>query len=660
MKPKVGFITHCNTFCAFFCFVFIFSDSFVSGQIPAHGTKTTNKKAERLFNSATEAYNIRDYNKALAEIEKAIRTDSLFVEAFILKGDILSDKNQIPEAVKAYGDAIRISPEFSPNLYYIKANLEYSNGMYNDAKADFEKYITFDNIPRLKKNKAAAGIVTCNFAIEAVRNPVPFDPLNLGDSINSQDDEFINYITADDQILYFTRKLLKRFDIQLNKSLYEEDFFFSRRTDDSVWGKAVNLGSPINTAWNEGALTISPDSRYLFFAGCGRPDGYGSCDLYWSKKEGNKWSEPVNLGSAVNTEEWESQPSFSSDGSTLYFISNRRGGKGSSDIWMTSLNSDGTWSTPVNLGDSVNTPYEEQTPFIHPDDKTLYFASRGFMGMGGSDIFYSRKNNEGKWGAPVNMGYPINTFSDENSLIVNAKGNLAYISSDKLGGKGKQDIYQFKVYDQARPTQVTYFKGIVFNKETKQRLKADFELIDLKSGRTVAHSFSDSLTGAFFLILPVNNDYALNVSKPGYLFFSDNFSLSDIHSFNKPFIKNIPLQEIKIGEAVILRNIFFDTDKFDLKPESRIELQRLIDFLITNPQIVIEISGHTDNVGTREHNAVLSINRAKAVCEYLLQHGIGENRMSYAGFGFSRPVDTNETDHGRANNRRTEFKITDN
>jgi len=654
LNPNNFFLN--NPLRTFFYLFLIFSYSIISAQNPAQ-VVSTNKKAKKLFTNAVDAYNIKDYNKALSDLDKAIKADSQFVEAFILLGDILSDIHQIPGAIKAYGDAIRIRPDFSPNLYYIKANLEYSNGFYGDAKVDFEKYITFDYTPRLKKNKASAGIDACDFAINAIRNPVPFNPSNLGDSINSQEDEFINYITADDQILYFTRKLFKRFDIQLNKIYYEEDFFFSKRIEDSLWGKAVNLGPPINTNWNEGALTISPDGRYLFFAGCGRPDGYGSCDLYWSKRIGNHWSEPVNLGPVVNTEEWESQPSFSSDGSSLYFVSNRKGGKGSSDIWRTNLNMDGTWNSPVNLGDSINTPFEEQTPFIHPDDKTLYFASRGFQGMGGSDIFYSRKDPKGKWGEPVNMGYPINTFADENSLVVNAKGNLAYISSDKLGGKGKQDIYQFQVYEKARPTPVTYFKGVVFNKDTKQKLKADFELIELKSGKTIAHSSSDSLTGAFLLILPVNNDYALNVSKPGYLFFSDHFSLTDIHSFNKPFVKNIPMQEIKIGETVILKNIFFDTDKFDLKQESRIELQRLMDLLIKNPKIFIEISGHTDNIGTQEHNAYLSLNRAQAVCEYLIQHGIDKNRMSFAGYGFSRPIDTNETEQGRANNRRTEFKI---
>jgi len=641
----------------FLSLLFVISSSFISAQNPYQTLSTKNKKAEKVFFNAIDGYNNQDYAKAIAEVEKAIQIDPEFVEAFILKGDILSDTRQIPEAINAYRSAIHIKPDFSPNLYYIIANLEYSNGFYIAAKSDFEKYISFDYIPKLKKDKAINGIRTCDFAIYLVQNPVPFDPINLGDSINSPEDEYINYITADDQVLYFTRNMVKSRLVQQNKITHEEDFFISRRIVDTLWGKAKNLGPPINTGWNEGALTISPDGQYLFFAGCGRPDGYGSCDLYWSKRIGNYWSEPTNLGPIVNTEQWESQPSFSSDGATLYFVSNRKGGKGSSDIWKTMLNPDGTWNSPVNLGDSINTPFEEQTPFIHPDNQTLYFASRGFPGMGGADIYYCHKDSVDRWGKGINMGYPINTFADENSLVVNAKGNLAYISSDKLGGKGKQDIYRFQVYEQARPIPVTYFKGIVFNKETNQKLKADFELTDLRTGRTVVRSSSDSLTGSFFLILPVQNDYALNISKPGYLFFSEHFSLSNIHSFSKPFVKNIPLQEIKMGESVILKNIFFETDKYDLKPESQVELKRLIDLLIKNPELRIEISGHTDNIGTQEHNANLSLKRANAVCEYLIQHGIAENRMSFAGYGFSKPIDTNETENGRANNRRTEFKI---
>jgi outer membrane protein OmpA-like peptidoglycan-associated protein len=420
---------------------------------------------------------------------------------------------------------------------------------------------------------------------------------------------------------------------------------------------ALSLGPPINTHGNEGAICISPDGQFLFFAACNRPDGYGSCDIYWSGKSGDQWSEPFNLGPVVNSEAWDSQPSFSSDGKTLYFASKRPGGKGSSDIWKTELMPDGDWMPPVNLGDSINTKDAEMAPFIHPDDLTLYFTSKGHPGMGGLDLFYSRKDENNLWQKPVNMGYPINTYADEITLVVNASGDLAYISSDKLGGKGRQDIYSFKLYKEAQPLKVTYFKGIVFNKETKKRLEAKFELIDLTSGKVVIKSRSDPVKGEFLVALPTNKDYALNVSKTGYLFYSDHFGLKGESSEARPFIRDIPLQEISVGETVVLKNIFFDTDKYELKPESRSELEKLINLLQTNGKIRIEISGHTDNAGTEAYNLMLSKNRAKAVYDYLTEHGISAGRLSYAGYGLTKPIDTNDTEQGRANNRRTEFRV---
>jgi outer membrane protein OmpA-like peptidoglycan-associated protein len=420
---------------------------------------------------------------------------------------------------------------------------------------------------------------------------------------------------------------------------------------------ALNLGPPINTHGNEGALNISPDRNYLFFAACNREDGYGSCDIYWSKRTGTGWTPPENLGEVVNSPQWDSQPSFSSDGKTLYFASKRPGGKGSSDIWQSQLNGDGQWTTPVNLGDSVNTRMEEMAPFIHPDDQTLYFSSKGHPGLGGFDLYFSRKNILGEWSRPVNLGYPINTHADEITLVVNAVGNLAYISSDKFGGKGRQDIYKFPLYKEARPMLTNYFKGIVYDIESGKKLAARFELIDLVSAKTCAEAWSDKETGAFLLVLPSEKNYALNVSKEGYLFYSDNFFLTGINSQAKPFLKNIPLKPIKIGEVVILKNIFFDTDKYILKAESYAELQKLLGLLRKNPKLKIEINGHTDNIGSAEHNLELSKNRANAVYEFLIQYDIDKTRLSYSGFGYTRPIDVNTTESGRANNRRTEFKV---
>jgi outer membrane protein OmpA-like peptidoglycan-associated protein/tetratricopeptide (TPR) repeat protein len=618
---------------------------------------TKSKKAEKLFFSAVDAYNRQDYGNALNELQKAIGVDPGFIEAYILSGDIYSDEKQTGEAISSYKKAIAADPEFSPNLYYIVANIELSAGKYQDARTDYETFLTFQRILPDKKEKALGAIRVCDYGLNSMAHPVPFNPSNLGDSINTPNDEYVNAITSDGQRLYFTRLLPRNSQTVNPNASFEEDFYYSERQDSLTWKKARNLGPPINTHGNEGALSISPDGRYLFFAACERADGYGSCDLYWAKRTGNRWADPENLGSVVNSPSWDSQPSFSSDGRTLYFASKRAGGKGSSDIWKTELQPDGQWTPPVNLGDSINTRLEEMAPFIHPDDQTLYFSSRGHPGMGGLDLFYSRKDLSGRWRKPVNLGYPINTYADEITLVVDATGDLAYVSSDKFGGKGKQDIYSFPLYKEAQPVRVTYFKGVVFNKETKKRLEARFELIDLESAKTVVESKSDPGTGEFLVSLATDKNYALNVSKEGYLFYSDNFSLAGESTKTKPFVKDIPLQEIKVGETVILKNIFFDTDKYDLKEESRVELQKLTGLLNRNPTIRIEISGHTDNQGSQEHNLVLSKNRAQAVYDYLVGHGISKERLSYQGYGFSKPIDTNETEQGRANNRRTEFRV---
>jgi len=634
--------------------ILLLSFTGVSAQTSPLSTKS--KKATALFTEAIDYYNRKDFTKAMRILDKAIQDDPVFVEAFILKGDIFSEEHYPREAIGQYKKSIVANPDFSQVLYFIVANVELQTGLYEDARKDYEKFLSYPDQPKDKQAKASKNIKSCDFGISSMAHPVPFKPKNLGDSINSQYDDYINAITADDQQLFLTRKLPRVHHVPTESTEFNEDFYKAVKTD-SVWHKAINLGPPVNTEENEGALCISPDGKYIFFAACNRPDGFGSCDLYWSKKTGDIWSDPKNLGSVVNSSAWDSQPSFSSDGKTLYFASTRQGGKGSSDIWKTELQPDGSWSVPINLGDSINTAFEEMAPFIHPDNRTLYFGSRGHQGMGGFDLFYSRMDADGKWTTPVDLGYPINTYADEINLVVNAKGDVAYISSDKLGGKGGMDIYSFKLYKEAQPVMVTYFKGIVFDKETKKRLEAKFELIDLAIGKTVSCSFSDPVSGEFLLSLPTEKDYGLNVSKPGYLFYSDHFALRGENSKMKPFIYNVPLQPIRVGETVILKNIFFDTDKYDLKEESLSELAKLIQLLQGNPEIHIELSGHTDNHGSADHNIVLSRNRAQAVYDYLIVNGIAKERLSYSGFGMTRPIDTNDTETGRANNRRTEFKV---
>lgn len=617
---------------------------------------SASKKAQKLYKQAYERYQVREYTQAMELVDKALQEDNRFAEAWALRGDMAAEQRDVEGAIECYLKVVQFLPDMDYNLYVILGNLELMTGRYEEAKRNYEKYLSYNKGPANRRWQTEENILRCDFGMEMIAHPVPFNPYNLGDSINTLHDEYINAISSDKQTLYFTRRLPTSLIVKANSDAIEEDFYRSAFSD-TAWRKAVNFGPPINTRGNEGAISISPDGQLLFFAACQREDGFGSCDIYWSWKMGDRWSIPRNLGPVVNSEAWDSQPSFSSDGETLYYASKRGGGKGSSDIWKTKLLPSGDWTPPVNLGDSVNTPGEEQNPFIHPDDQTLYFASKGYPGMGGLDLFYTRKNPESYWGKPVNLGYPINTYADEITLIVNSTGDIAYISSDKLGGKGRQDIYSFPLYKEAQPNPVTYLKGIVYDKESGKRLQAYFELSDLQRNQMVVQATSDPIDGSFLVCLPANRDYALNVSREGYLFYSDNFALTGIRDQTKPFLKNIPLQPIKLGETVVLKNIFFDTDKYDLKPASFIELEKLVHLLRSNPSLKIEISGHTDIIGSEEHNLDLSGNRAKAVFDYLVSQGISPERMTFAGYGFSRPIDSNDTDEGRANNRRTEFRI---
>jgi outer membrane protein OmpA-like peptidoglycan-associated protein len=338
-------------------------------------------------------------------------------------------------------------------------------------------------------------------------------------------------------------------------------------------------------------------------------------------------------------------------------VSNRAGGQGGTDIWKCTKNEAGKWANLVNLGDSVNSPENEESPYIHPDNKTLYFSSEGWPGMGNKDLFLSRIKKDGKFSTPMNLGYPINTAESERDLIVSANAKTAYFSSERPGGNGGLDLYSFELYKEAQPQAVTYVKGKVFDKVTKIGLEAKFELIDLETGQMVMQATSMTGSGEFLVCLPINKNYLMNVSKNGYLFASENFSLKGLTDNLKAYEMNVPLTPIKAGEKVVLKNIFFETASFTLKEESKIELQKLKSFLILNAATTIEIGGHTDNVGDKKSNQILSENRAKAVYDYLIANEITKERLTFKGFGDTMPIDDNKTETGKANNRRTEFMI---
>jgi OmpA-OmpF porin, OOP family len=361
----------------------------------------------------------------------------------------------------------------------------------------------------------------------------------------------------------------------------------------------------------------------------------------------------------VNSAEWESQPSLSADGRTLYFVSDRRGGQGRRDIWVSSLNESGQWTRAKNVGKPVNTPYDEISPFIHVNNRVLYFASNGQVGFGGYDIFFSERDSASAWLGPKNIGSPINNHEDQFSLFITADGKKGYYSHEeaKEGGYSASQIYEIEIPEENRIRYASnYVKGIVRDKQTREPLDASIELINLESNQTESLVSSDSISGAYLIVLTQGAEYALYVNRPGYLFQSLNFNYSSVKNF-EPIVLDIELQKATEGTTAILQNIFFEVDQYDLQPKSVTELEKIQRFLGENPGVRVEISGHTDNSGTAAHNATLSQKRAQSVYDYLVSHGVEASRLFAKGYGADHPIADNSTEEGRQKNRRIEFKL---
>lgn len=651
---------HCYTLIRLFSLFLVYLLLSCSNGI-AQGAGSPDKKTLKLFEEAKIAYNQRKYKEAENLFKQCLKRDNSFIEAHTILAYLYLDIADYEKAKESFIKAVELNELKIPNNLYFLGELELQTGQYLEAEKWYNRYLSIEKNDQNLINRSKDALASVEFAKKQLENPVPFHPKNLGASINSEFPEYFPCLTVDQKTILYTRRL----PFPESPVGYNEDFFIAIKKDgDSLWQTSSNLSKPINTENNEGAPSLSPDGQILFFTACEflgdygpQREGLGSCDLFYTLKSGNTWERPNNLGTKINSIHWETQPSFSSDGKTLYFIRGKKSRSGSrtGDIYTSTLGPNG-WTEPQMLPANINTKMNEESVFIHPDGKTLYFSSDGHPGMGNLDIFISRKDEQGNWSDPINLGYPINTHKNENSLLVSADGKEAYFASDREEGYGGLDLYSFELPEQFKPQAVSYFAGVISDKESKQPLGARFELIDLSTGELIVESYSNPGNGEFLVSLPVGKDYALNASKPGYLFYSENFSLSDASNVI-PEKKNVPLQAIKVGESIVLKNIFFETAKYNLVSKSKIELDKLVTFLQKNGKVSIEISGHTDSVGNEQANKVLSENRAKAVLDYLIEKGISPERLSAKGYGAENPIASNETEKGRALNRRTEFKI---
>ena len=626
---------------------------------------TANKKAKTIYTKAIEDNYRMSVDEFCIKMKKAIDADKMFVEPYWAIADANnSDKEKSIEILKL---AIKNNAHRKDETLKKLADILKNMGRYGEAQTYLKQ------LSDTCKGRQTI-LDEYNQIMYMIEHPVPFSPQNLAYA-NTTKDEYFPSVTADDKILSVTMSSMGNY-------ASNENLYWSKK-DGGRWTAFVPIKELNSPTFNEGSQTISADGRYMFFVACNMPEGFGSCDIYYSICTDGIWSKPINAGKSLNTSYWESNPSLSSSGDELFFTSNRPPTYGGRDLWYCRVEqlSDGKlrFSNPENLGQAVNSPQDDYAPYIHADNRTLYFLSKGHLNFGGSDIFVSRRGEDGKWSKAKNIGYPLNKNTDCYGFTLNGAGDKGYISLLNTDEKERGiDVYEFRLYEEARPSSVVCIKGrveiestrvgsekqrvgnkstlvgsekqYVGNKSTRVGTFATVEIFDYLRKKPFFLSHSDSKTGEFTLILPDSGEYGLNVRKPGYVFYSSKIDKTKDTLY-------VLLSKIERGKSVVLENIFFAFDSFELDPKSDNEIDRLVSFLKDNPSVAIEIVGHTDNIGSEKRNRVLSENRALSVKKALVAKGIDPSRLVAKGLGMSAPVTSNATEEGRQLNRRVECVV---
>lgn len=606
------------------------------------------KKAQEAYKQADEDLVFGRYEAALVGFEKAISIDSKYVNAHLQLANLYQNLYlEYDKAIQHYESVLKIDPSLVKS-YYEGAKCYLYIQEWGKAKAFALQYQEKRVVSPYSDWASQVLLESIELAQQAIANPVEYDPQNLGPAINSEQAEYFPSITADNEFLYFT--------VNNENDRYPNEDIYTAQFVDGKWQDRESVSTVNRKNAQEGAHSITQDGRYLFFASDRMEDNQGRFDIYIAKKVGDEWRVPVNMGNTINSRHWESQPVISADAKQLFLVRKSNEGFGGSDIYVSKLDETGRFGKLENLGKTINTPGDEQRPYLHPDGKTLYFASNGHPGLGKTDVYKSTLQKDGTWTKPVNLGYPINTSEVEFGLYVAADGKSAYISSDREGGYGDMDIYSFDLPVSARPEVVLSVKGVVKDIVSREFLKANIKILDLKSGEVYKTLGSDDLNGSFLVTLPAGKNYAYQANLDGYLPFSETFSLKNISEGAVVELEAL-MTKIEKGQEFVLKNIFFDSGEAILKEESLAELNVLVEYLESNEALFLEIGGHTDSEGTEEQNLALSMQRAKAVYLYLLAEGAKAGHLSYKGYGEGQALVPNDSDENKKKNRRTAFKV---
>ncbi|MCB0397600.1 MAG: PD40 domain-containing protein [Flavobacteriales bacterium] len=613
------------------------------------------------YDEGEKLYNDGEYKAAAVKLKKAYSADPKNADVLNLLGLALYYDGKYADCVKYFEELRIVKPDYWAWFYYEAGNAYQQLGQVDKAVEWLQEFSKRYSTAADKARFLHQGDWRLYYATESpvVRKEAVSNlkaPVNLGTTVNTEWDDYMPSTNPTGTRIYFTSQRKGGFSQEKGEDKEGDEDLYYTDMKNGQWQKPVLLPAPLNSASNEGAPAFSADGQTMVYVACGRDDGMGDCDLYLSNLEGDKWSAPINMGNVINSDAWDSQPTVSSDGQRIFFCSDREGGYGGEDLYMIERNRFGKWGPAMNLGPTINTPFDDKSPFISPDAKTLYFASDGHPGFGEMDIFKSVFEN-GKWSEPVNLGSPINTDKNDLYFTIGGSGEVGYLASAR--GSGNLDLYSVNIPEALRPTPTMILTGVVRNFKTKDPLGAWVLVEDLTTGEMIATGKSNSKTGEYLVVLPVGKLYGVSATREGYFFYSDNFDLPEDAKYTE-VRRDIDLKPIEKGTKVVMNNIFFETGKADLKPESYVELNKAIQLMKANPSMIVEVGGHTDNVGSDEANMKLSHDRARSVMDYLTKSGIPTTRLQAKGYGETEPIATNDTEEGRAANRRTEFVILEN